>query len=54
MEHLLTRPVITGLCYEPPPRHDVKADQIVPTDDERNLDLGCLFAEARANPGGPV
>jgi len=26
--------------------HDVKADQIVPTDDERKLDAACLFAKA--------
>jgi hypothetical protein len=29
--------------------HDVKADQIVPADDERNLDARCLFAKARSD-----
>jgi hypothetical protein len=29
--------------------HDVKADQIVPTDDERKLDAACLFAKARSD-----
>jgi hypothetical protein len=26
--------------------HDLEADQIVPTDDERKLDVRCLFAKA--------
>jgi hypothetical protein len=29
--------------------HDVEADQIVPTDDERKLDAACLFAKARSD-----
>jgi len=38
-----------------PAPHDVKADQIVPADDERNLDLRCLFANVRwPSPGRPA
>jgi hypothetical protein len=58
MEHLLTRPRLADLCHVPRSVHDVnadhlRADQIVPTEDERKLGARCLFAKARSDRGPP-